>query len=63
MRTDQNRWKELVQAYGLDPEQQFWAEDFETFAHTLVVYHPYKTIVAREGKIVDGFANLNTSFD
>ena len=63
MRTDQNRWKELVQAYGLDPEQQFWAEDFETFAHTLVVYHPYKTIIAREGKIVDGFANLNTSFE
>jgi hypothetical protein len=62
LRTDRARWKSMVSAYGLVPEDQYWAEDFEDFAHTLVVYHPYKSIVARNGKIVDGFANLNTSF-
>ncbi len=62
LRTDRDRWKSLVATYGLDPENQYWAEDFETFAHTLVVYHPYKSIIAKNGMIVDGFANLNTSF-
>jgi hypothetical protein len=62
LRTEKPRWKSMVSTYGLNPENQFWAEDFEDFAHTLVVYHPYKSIVVNEGKIVDGFANLNTSF-
>ncbi len=62
MRTDREQWKRLIAEYGLDTKWQFRAEDFEHFAHTLVVYHPYKTIVCRNGLIVDGFANLNTSF-
>lgn len=62
LRTDWDRWKELVDSYGLNPEQQFWAGDYESFAHSLVVYHPYKCIIARDSVIVDGFANLNASF-
>ncbi len=62
LRTEKARWKSMLASYSLDPENQYWAEDFENFAHTLVVYHPYKSIVAKDGKIVDGFANLNTSF-
>ncbi|MDM9631916.1 TlpA family protein disulfide reductase [Robiginitalea aurantiaca] len=62
LRTEKARWNSMVSTYGLNAEDQYWAEDFEDFAHTLVVYHPYKSIVARNGKIVNGFANLNTSF-
>jgi hypothetical protein len=62
LRTEKEQWKNLIGEYGLDPQWQFWAEDFENFAHTLVVYHPYKSIISRNGMIVDGFANLNTSF-
>ncbi|HSR60937.1 MAG TPA: hypothetical protein VLL47_09290 [Robiginitalea sp.] len=62
LRTDKEQWKNLIGEYGLDPQWQYWAEDFESFAHTLVVYHPYKSIVTRNGLIIDGFANLNTSF-
>ena len=62
LRTDREQWKRLIGEYGLDTRWQFRADDFEHFAHTLVVYHPYKTIVCRNGLIVDGFANLNTSF-
>ncbi len=62
LRTGPEQWKQYIAEYGLDPQWQFWAEDFEHFAHTLVVYHPYKSIVCRNGLIVDGFANLNTSF-
>ncbi len=62
LRTEKPRWKSMLTTYSLDPKNQYWAEDFESFAHTLVVYHPYKSIVTKDGKIVDGFANLNTSF-
>lgn len=62
LRTDPGRWKELVAQYRLDPDNQYWAEDFDAFAHTLIVYHPFKSIVVENGKILDGFASLNTSF-
>ena len=62
LRTEKEEWKNLLGVYGLDEKWQYWADDFEKFAHTLVVYHPYKSIICRDGMIVDGFANLNTSF-
>lgn len=62
LRTEKDRWKSMLSTYGLGTDNQYWAEDFEDFAHTLVVYDPYKSIVAENGKIVNGFANLNTSF-
>ncbi len=62
LRTDKGRWKQLVETYGLDPADQYWADDFETFVQTLVVDNTYKSVLVKNGKIVDGFANLNTSF-
>lgn len=62
LNTDRERWKTLVDSYSLDPEDQFWAGDFEKFVQTLVVDNTYKSVLARDGKIVNGFANLNTSF-
>lgn len=62
LRTEKDHWKQLISSYSLDSENQFWAPDFEETAHKLVVYHPYKSILAMDGKIVDGFANLNSSY-
>lgn len=62
LRTDKERWETLVETYGLDPADQFWAGDFEEFVQTLVVNNTYKSVLVKDGKIVDGFANLNTSF-
>ncbi|MBC2840730.1 transaldolase [Robiginitalea sp. SC105] len=62
MRTDMDQWKSLMASYSLDPGDQFLAPDYEQFAHALVVYNPYKSVIAKDGIIIDGFANLNTSF-
>ena len=62
LRTDRERWKTLIDSYGLNPTDQFWAGDFEKFVQTLVVDNTYKSVLAKDGKIVNGFANLNTSF-
>ena len=62
MQTEEAQWKNLVATYSLTPEDQFLADNFKEFAHTLVVFNPYKSVIAKDGLIVDGFANLNTSF-
>ncbi|MCO5723697.1 transaldolase [Robiginitalea sp. 2V75] len=62
LRTSRDRWKTLLGNHGLKEEDQFWTGDFQSFAHTLVVYHPFKSILTKDGRIIDGFANLNTSF-
>lgn len=62
LRTDKELWETLVASYGLDPMDQFWAGDFEEFVQTLVLDNTYKSVLVKDGKIVNGFANLNTSF-
>jgi len=62
LRTEKDRWETLVDSYGLEPADQFWAGDFEKFVQTLVVDNTYKSVLVKDGKIVNGFANLNTSF-
>ena len=62
LRTDENRWRAMLEEYKLDTSQQYWADDYKEFAHTLVVYYPNKSIIAKDGKIVDAFANVYSSF-
>ncbi len=62
LRTDLGRWKSMLDEYELDKSEQFWAENYETVAHSLVVYDPFKSIIAKDGLIVDAFANVYTSF-
>ena len=62
LRTENNRWKGMVESSGLEKEHQFWAPDSDEFAHKLIVYEPNKTIIAKNGKIVDAFANVYTYF-
>lgn len=62
LRTDFTRWQGLVEANQLEKENQYWAPDSEEFAHKLIVYEPNKSIIAKDGKIVNAFANVYTSF-
>ncbi|MFM1879533.1 MAG: hypothetical protein RLZZ241_2399 [Bacteroidota bacterium] len=62
LRTDSDQWTNLIGQYTMDSRLQFRSDQFETFAHTLVIYHPYKILMSKGGKVLDGFANLNTSF-
>jgi alkyl hydroperoxide reductase subunit AhpC len=62
LRTDHGRWKSILEANNLSVEEQFWADDFEEVARTLIVYDPNKGIIAKNGMIVDAFANVYNSF-
>lgn len=62
LRTENNRWRGMVESSGLDKSNQFWAPDSDEFAHKLIVYEPNKSIICKDGKIVDAFANVYTSF-
>ena len=62
MRTDKLRWKALVETNNLNEAEQFWTEDFEEASHTLVVYDANKSIICKDGVIVDAFANVWSSF-
>ena len=62
LRTDHGRWKSILEANNMSKEEQFWADDFEEVARTLIVYDPNKGIIAKNGMIVDAFANVYKSF-
>lgn len=62
LRTDHGRWKSILDAHSMKKEEQFWADDFEEVARTLIVYDPNKGIIAKNGVIVDAFANVYSSF-
>jgi len=62
MRTDKLRWKSIVEANNLDRSEQYWTENFEEASHTLVVYDANKSIICKDGLIVDAFANVWSSF-
>ncbi|MGI9548237.1 MAG: transaldolase [Flavobacteriaceae bacterium] len=62
LRTDLGRWKSMMDEYGLNKSEQYWAEDYQNVAHKLVVYDPFKSIIAKDGLIVDAFANVYSSF-
>ncbi len=62
LRTDKAKWKAMVDGNNLDPSEQFWTSNYEQAVQTLIVYNPNKTIVAKNGIIVDAFANIYRSF-
>ncbi len=62
LRTDEKRWRVLVDAYGLDKNEQFWINDYDKAARTLVVYDPNKSIISKDGIIIDAFANIYNLF-
>lgn len=62
VRTEHARWNNMVEVSQLDKSEQFWTENFEDVAHTLIVYDPNRGIITNDGIIVDAFANVYTSF-
>ena len=52
----------MLDEYQMVKSEQYWAENFEEVAHALVVYDPFKSIIANDGLIIDAFANVYTSF-
>ncbi len=62
LRTDRPRWKMLLETNQLDSDEQYWTDNFEKVAHTLIVYDPNKSIIAKDGIIVNAFANVYSSF-
>lgn len=62
LRTEQARWKTMLEANNLNKDEQFWTDDYEQVARKLIVYDPNKGIIAKNGVIVDAFANVYKSF-
>ena len=62
LRTDLGRWENMLEEYELDKSEQYWTEDYQEVVHALVVYDPFKSIIAKDGLIVDAFANVYSSF-
>ncbi len=60
--TDPKKWESLIEAKGLDKELQYRTVDFNKLAKTLVFDDFNKAIITNDGVIVNGFANLYTSF-
>lgn len=62
VRTDKTRWKSLLESYSLNEKEQYWAKNFDKVTHTLILSNPNKCIIAKDGMIVDAFANVYRSF-
>ena len=62
LRTDLSRWKSMLDEYELEKNEQYWVENYKEVAHGLVVYDPFKSVIASDGLIVDAFANVYSSF-
>lgn len=64
LRTDEKIWRGLVDTYGLDKNEQLWINDYNKVARALVVYdtNKNKSIIAKDGIIIDAFANIYKSF-
>lgn len=60
--TDEQRWKSLIEAKGLEKSLQFRADDYKTLTSTLILYPMNKAIIAKDSTIVNAFANLYGSF-
>ncbi|MBT8321104.1 MAG: transaldolase, partial [Eudoraea sp.] len=49
LRTDMNRWKSLLESQNLSPAEQYWADDYDAFRHSLIISEPNKGIIAKDG--------------
>ncbi|WP_297702601.1 transaldolase [uncultured Eudoraea sp.] len=62
VRTEHGRWNNMLEVAQLDKSEQFWTENFEKVANTLIIYDANRGIITNDGIIVDAFANVYTSF-
>ncbi len=56
------QWKSLINESILNKQMQFQAEAVDQLQTQLVIDHPFKSIILKNGRIENAFANLLTSF-
>lgn len=56
--TEYNQWQKMILDHGLDKNNQYRSEDYESLKNTLVIDHMNKGIITDNGLIVNAFANL-----
>ncbi|WP_136465642.1 TlpA family protein disulfide reductase [Flagellimonas onchidii] len=61
LKTSSKQWMELIEEYGMQKENQFYAENFKEIQTKLVIDNRYKCIISKDTLVVDAFANLYTS--
>ncbi len=62
IKTEESKWKSLLENSGLDSEKQFRASNFEELRKALIVYPLNQCIIVEDEIIVDAFANVYESF-
>ncbi|MFZ9672869.1 MAG: TlpA family protein disulfide reductase [Flavobacteriaceae bacterium] len=59
---DATHWSATIQEYDMQPELQYRSINPEDLQNRLIWDNAFKSVVLENGKIVNGFANLQTSF-
>lgn len=61
--TELGRWQGIVEENNMNKSEQFWTDDYKDIARKLVVYDDwFKSVIVKDGQIVDAFANVYYSF-
>ncbi|WP_425237354.1 transaldolase [Ulvibacterium sp.] len=61
LKTDDTKWKIMIETKNLDKNNQYRAVDFEEVTKALVIYPMNKCIITEDAKIVDAFSNMYAS--
>ncbi|MEO1012876.1 MAG: transaldolase, partial [Bacteroidota bacterium] len=61
LKTDEAKWKVMLETRNLDKTFQYRAEDFEEATKSLIIYPMNKCIVTEDTKIVNAFSNMYAS--
>ena len=62
IKTDETKWKGLVETSGLDKANQYRTGNFEEVTKSLIIYPLNKCIITNDAIIVDAFSNMYASF-
>ncbi|MEM9142894.1 MAG: transaldolase [Bacteroidota bacterium] len=61
LRTDDAKWKRMMEDKDLNEDSQYRAEDFEAVAKSLIIYPMNKCIITEDAKIVNAFSDMYAS--
>lgn len=59
LNTSKSQWQNLVKEASLDPENQYWSDDFDGIRNKLILDGLNKCIVTKDSLIDNGFAYLS----
>lgn len=60
--TEMRRWQSMLYTHQLELDKQYRTDDFENLKYTLVIGGLNKGIITQDGRIVDAYADLYSSF-